>query len=145
GCARRYQSMLPDRARIRTGHLRGKAGRSLSKAFSSRAERYTLSGERLLVDDWEALRGNSRRKFGHLIPLAPIQTPAGLRLPNAAPLLEEEGDSGSRALLPDFANPLGLHRTGTGPALAANDHPVDPTKRKMGDRTKERLHAQEAN
>src|SRR3546814_2295332 len=46
-------------------------------------------------------------------------------IPPLAPLLEEERHAGRRALVADRARPVGMHRPRAGPALAADDDPVN--------------------
>lgn len=60
-----------------------------------------------------------------LEPPAPVEfVSAGPRVA-ASPLLEEERDDLSLAGVPDIAQPCFLHRSGSGPTLAARDDPVD--------------------
>src|SRR6267143_175135 len=54
-----------------------------------------------------------------------FETSAGLCLANSAPLFEEEGDTAPLALIAKGQDPFFLHRPGTGPALAADNHPID--------------------
>src|SRR5437899_1938005 len=80
---------------------------------------------------------------GHLAPLAPVErVPARVRS-RATPLFEEEGDARPRALVPDTARPPRGHRAEPGPALAADDHPLDVGQREVGDRAEQRLDREE--
>src|SRR3954471_256604 len=54
-----------------------------------------------------------------------VELAAGFLLAHAAPLLEEERHIDFPTLIADRANPVGLHRPGPRPALAAEDHPAD--------------------
>jgi hypothetical protein len=57
-----------------------------------------------------------------------VEFSAGLALMEPAPLLEEEGDLGTLALIPKRQHPFLLNRPGTGPTLTADDYPVDSVK-----------------
>src|SRR5271157_6013845 len=62
---------------------------------------------------------------GEAVVCPAVQFSASLALMDAAPLLEEEGDLGTLALIPKRQHPFLLHRPGTGPTLTADDYPVD--------------------
>src|SRR5262245_6793117 len=60
-----------------------------------------------------------------LVVSAAIQGPAASTLPTAAPLLEKEGDVCQLALMPDTANPCGIHSPRTRAAFTPDDDPRD--------------------
>src|SRR2546426_3457721 len=55
-----------------------------------------------------------------------LQTPAGGLLARASPLLEEEGNHGTPALVPDGEDPLFPHRPRAWAAFTSHNHPTDP-------------------
>ncbi len=70
-------------------------------------------------------RPRRRRRLRKIVPLPPVQlAPARLR-PQPSPLLEEERDAGSLALVADRSHPCALHGPRLRPALAADNHPID--------------------
>src|SRR5208283_5391001 len=74
------------------------------------------------------LQHRQLRSVGEAVVCLAVEFSASLALMDAAPLLEEERDSGSLALIPKRQHPFLLHRPGTRPALTADDHPVDSVK-----------------
>src|SRR3990172_4601256 len=79
----------------------------------------------------------------HLVPRPAVQLPAGLLLPNASPLLEEERDVIFHALLADVFDPRLIHRPGAESGFPADDDPVDIPQIQFPQRAKERLEGQE--
>lgn len=97
------------------------------------ARRSHPSTERILEDD---------QALGHLVPGASIERTACLLLIDAAPLLEEEPDPGSEALITDGTNPLRVHWPCARTGFAANNHPIDAAKVELAKRAEERFERQ---
>ena len=74
------------------------------------------------------LQDRQLHSVGEVVVCLAVEFSASLALMDAAPLLEEERDSASLALIPKRQHPFLLHRPGTRPALTADDHPVDSVK-----------------
>src|SRR5271166_1333033 len=94
----------------------------------------SVGKRRLLAGVWEKRNPAPRHRFFRIAPLhsvgeavvcLAVEFSASLALMDAAPLLEEERDLASLALIPKRQHPFLLHRPGAGPALTADDHPVD--------------------
>lgn len=79
---------------------------------------------------------------GHFIPGSVVEGASVLRLPHAAPLLEEEWYACAPALVANAADPLGVHRTRPVAALAAYDDPMNPVEVKLRDGAEQRLDAE---
>lgn len=62
---------------------------------------------------------------------------------DAPPLLKMEWNALFDALVANAPNPFRVHRTSTGPAFAADNHPVDSGKVKFAQITNKRLKRQE--
>ena len=54
-------------------------------------------------------------------------------------MLEKESDFRGDALVADIDRPPRVHRSGTGSALAADNHPIDAVKAELANRSNERL------
>ena len=82
---------------------------------------------------------------GILIIGSTIQQSPILGFSHAAPLLEEERHALLAALIADGDDPLPLHRTRAGAALAADDDPTDSGKINLAEIFEQRLDGQEPN
>lgn len=69
--------------------------------------------------------------------------PSCLLVPSSR-LLEEKCNIVPGALVPDIDRPLGGHRSGHGPAFAADDDPIDSTELQFRERSDEGLTGKEA-
>src|SRR5713226_3292904 len=96
------------------------------KKYISRMEkRFDFTSSRSAVFHGHNWVTNAAREF--IVSLA-VETSSGSGLANAAPLLEEEGNSALLALIPKGQNPFFLHRPGASSALATDNHPVDTSQ-----------------
>lgn len=84
-----------------------------------------------------------RLRFRHFVPGAAVEKAAGFLFVFAAPLLEEECDARSEALIADVGDPLRVHRASLRAGLATDDHPVDVSKIEFHERAKQRLDRKE--
>src|SRR5208283_3246863 len=90
------------------------------------------------------LQGRQLRSVGKAVVSLAIEFSASLALMDAAPLLEEERDLGSLALIPKRQHQFLMHRPGAGPALTADDHPVDSFQVDLAEVFQKRLDGQES-
>jgi len=67
------------------------------------------------------------------------QGPAVLLCANAAPLFEEEWDSGLNALIADFGDPFLLNNPGAGAGFSSGNDPVDALEIQGSNTAKERF------
>ncbi len=82
--------------------------------------------------------------MGEAVVSLAVEFSASLALMDAAPLLEEERDLGSLALIPKRQHPFLPHWPGAGPALTADDHPVDSFQVDLAEVFQKRLDGQES-
>ena len=89
---------------------------------------------------------NNRQLFPvrYAIVSRAVEFSASLALSNTAPLLEEERNLGALALVANRQHPFHRHRSGTGPALTADDHPVNALEVYLTQVFEERLDGQES-
>src|SRR5437879_3107368 len=79
----------------------------------------------------------------HLVVDEPVQFSPVPLLEQAAPLLEEERYADRSALIPDGADPIGVHGPGSVAALATHDHPADAGEVNRAEVLQQRLDGEE--
>ena len=67
----------------------------------------------------------SRERMRQLVPGLSVEDATVYLLVNAAPLLEEEGNTGIDALITDTAHPIRFDRPRSGAGFSPGDGPVD--------------------
>src|SRR5262245_61114353 len=94
--------------------------------------------------EWLTVTSSGARDLaqGERIVGTPAQLATALPFLHAVPLLEEERDAGALALVADREDPLLVHGSGPVPALAADDHPVNPGEIECSEIFEQRLHGE---
>jgi hypothetical protein len=78
-------------------------------------------------------------------PLLALQFAAAGLGPQAAPLLEEERDARSFALVPDVTNPITIHGARAGTTFSTDNHPINSCQVEPSYRPDQRLDGKKAN